>query len=242
MQSNQDGTDSNQPQWITDVMQNSDELVDGLLSTIIDKAYPMLTDDILSNYTINAGKIISPSFTKDLNKAIIKEMFALNRRPMTFSERMQKKSLLRKRLFSNVNSQSIVGIAQIIGDVNVGKTIKTFVKADKVKSMLPVSLKEKMSVFVGDAMYSYGYDTNFTSDNNATILNYKTKDEMKLYKDALKGNKNSEKVTTKSDEQAILKEEKDNKIISPDFSNKENSKETKENTKDNSLEILEKAS
>lgn len=242
VQSNQDGTDSNQPQWITDVMQNSDELVDGLLSTIIDKAYPMLTDDILSNYTINAGKIISPSFTKDLNKAIIKEMFALNRRPMTFSERMQKKSLLRKRLFSNVNSQSIVGIAQIIGDVNVGKTIKTFVKADKVKSMLPASLKEKMSVFVGDAMYSYGYDTNFTSDNNATILNYKTKDEMKLYKDALKGNKNSEKVTTKSDEQAILKEEKDNKIISPDFSNKENSKETKENTKDNSLEILEKAS
>ena len=235
VQSNQDGTDSNQPQWINDVLENSDELVDGLLSKIIDKAYPILTDDILSNYTINAGKIISPSFGKDLNKAIIKEMFAINRRPMTFSERMQKKSLLRKRLFSNVNSQSIVGIAQIIGDVNVGKALKTFIKADKVKTMLPASLKEKMTAFLGEAMYSYGYDTNFTSDNNATILNYKTEYEIKLYKEALKEKKDSKKVITKSNDQITLKEEKENKIKSPDFSNKEN-------TKDQSLEMMEKAS
>ena len=242
VQSNQDGTDSNQPQWITDVMNNSDALVDGLLSTIIDKAYPILTDDVLSNYTINAGKIISPSFGKDLNKAIIKEMFALNSRPMTFSERMQKKSLLRKRLFSNINSQSIVGIAQLIGDVNVGKTVKTFVKADKVKSMLPASLKEKLNTFLVNAMYSYGYDTNFVNDNNATILNYKTKDEMKLYNDALKGMKGSEKATKKSDDQITVKEEKENKTKTPDFAKKGTNKETKETAKENSFESMKKAS
>ena len=242
VQSNQDGTDSNQPQWITDVMNNSDALVDGLLSTIIDKAYPILTDDVLSNYTINAGKIISPSFGKDLNKAIIKEMFALNSRPMTFSERMQKKSLLRKRLFSNINSQSIVGIAQLIGDVNVGKTVKTFVKADKVKSMLPASLKEKLNTFLVSAMYSYGYDTNFVNDNNATILNYKTKDEMKLYNDALKEMKGSEKVTKKSDDQITVKEEKENKTKTPDFAKKGTNKETKETAKENSFESMKKAS
>lgn len=242
VQSNQDGTDSNQPQWITDVMNNSDALVDGLLSTIIDKAYPILTDDVLSNYTINAGKIISPSFGKDLNKAIIKEMFALNSRPMTFSERMQKKSLLRKRLFSNINSQSIVGIAQLIGDVNVGKTVKTFVKADKVKSMLPASLKEKLNTFLVNAMYSYGYDTNFINDNNATILNYKTKDEMKLYNDALKEMKGSEKVTKKSDDQINVKEEKENKTKTPDFAKEKTNKETKETAKENSFESMKKAS
>lgn len=242
VQSNQDGTDSNQPQWITDVMNNSDALVDGLLSTIIDKAYPILTDDVLSNYTINAGKIISPSFGKDLNKAIIKEMFALNSRPMTFSERMQKKSLLRKRLFSNINSQSIVGIAQLIGDVNVGKTVKTFVKADKVKSMLPASLKEKLNTFLVNAMYSYGYDTNFVNDNNATILNYKTKDEMKLYNDALKEMKGSEKVTKKSDDQITVKEGKENKTKTPDFAKEKTNKETKETAKENSFESMKKAS
>ncbi|MDO5014596.1 MAG: metallophosphoesterase [Clostridia bacterium] len=220
LQSNQDGTDSRQPQWIDDALNNKEQLVDGLLSTVIDKAYPTLTDDILANYTINAGKIISPSFGRDVNKAIIQEIFALYSKPMSFRNRMQQQSMLRKRLFSNVNSQSIGNVAKMIGDVNVGKTIKLVVKSDKVKTMLPDSLKEKLATLLGDVIYSFGYDTNFAHDNNARILTYKSKEEMQLYRENKKLNDKDE---AEQSQTADYQEEnsKETTVLYPDFDKKE---------------------